>query len=336
MRTAQRRERDLASGFVGGSCVSERFKTATIRFENTFDDEHDRCEIEALSEVHPVMRPSLIHGALTLADRSGLLIGLVAVSFTTTAALAMRHAPTLVSGAVVFLIAMSSYALDRIADPPLHATRGETRLLVVAATLGFLGTAGIARELDREARFFLCVFPVAVALYGARWIPRSFGSRWRRLKDIPFAKAFYVAFFWAMLVTEACLAMRMPCSSTLIAASIFVYGKIFVGVVACDLKDEEADRRDGVVTFPVRLGASVCIAFLHATNVAFALVTILLVAARALPSWMLVTELHAIAFALSLHVAAGRSRAGWHALAVAVDGLFCLIGPLAALGSLTS
>jgi 4-hydroxybenzoate polyprenyltransferase len=196
---------------------------------------------------------------------SGVLIGLTSAGVMTAVCLLLGGLPPVRLLAMAFCIAMSSYALDRLADLGRDAHVSRTQTLrrfpaLVPLCLALFGIAvalGITSEHPVSGVLPL-VFPVTVALYVLPWmhlLPESLRiSGVRRIKDIPLVKAFYVAACWTLFVPWAAPFFPTAPGGRIAFAMLFLFPSFFVTVTACDLRDEAADRAAGIVTFPVLLG----------------------------------------------------------------------------------
>jgi len=260
---------------------------------------------------------------LKLVIRSGVLVGLAAMSFVDLASIVLGCplSPRLL--AFVTLLAFASYAVDRVADevqanaPGRHPERIRWSLSAIVA-VGVMLPCALRGQWTLAA--LSTAYPLSVALYG-------------RIKRIPFVKVFYVAALWAALVLFAACAARAIRPLTLLAIALFVFGKIFVGVVVCDIKDMDADEKAGVRTIPTALGLRSSLRVLHACNAAFAGLTAILVVVRVLPMFMLVVEGHALVVCgvlLAMRRVPVARR--FYVSELAFDASYSLIVPLVALG----
>jgi 4-hydroxybenzoate polyprenyltransferase len=229
--------------------------------------------------------PVLVRGLYALAH-SGVLIGLTSAGVMTTACLLLGGLPPLRLLAMAFCVVTSSYAVDRLADlrRDAHPTRTRTLRRLRALAPASLALFGIAVALGLTSAhpisgFVTLLFPLTVALYVLPWMHRLpellRPSEFRRIKDIPLVKAFYVAACWALFVPWA--APFFPAPGRQIAwAVIFLLPSLFVTVTACDVRDEAADRAAGILTFPVLLGRARTLKMLRAVQLASMTVSVLL------------------------------------------------------------
>jgi 4-hydroxybenzoate polyprenyltransferase len=255
--------------------------------------------------------------------RSGALLGTTAISFIWIASQALGVSVRVHQLAIIGGVAFASYALDRTVDmiSKKSPRRAEVLGWMMAFGIGIVSVVA-SRSADAGGSWgFVAIYPLAVALY-------------QRVKRIPFAKAFYVGVLWSSLVAfpaAACVRARL----TLVTAlALFIFGKILVGTIACDLKDRETDGAAGLKTFPTVFGRKRTIALLQVLNVSFACTTLGLIVIGVLPSFMWALECHAVGVAWLL--ARMFTRDGWRSLLlseVMLDAGYALLLPLAALGA---
>lgn len=154
--------------------------------------------------------------------------------------------PLLLPGQLFLLLGIAAaYSLDRLLDAPEDGEGTRLGPLLMAAFAGSaaLGTA-MALLLPRR-NLALVLLLVASALAYRRW------------KRFPFAKTLGVPLAW----TWASLVLPFPAQSwfgwrallTPVAPTLFLL--FAAGCLLCDLKDEGADARAGVRSFPVMFGA---------------------------------------------------------------------------------
>jgi 4-hydroxybenzoate polyprenyltransferase len=165
------------------------------------------------------------------------------------------------------------------------------------------------------------LLPLAVAPY-------------RFVKHIRYAKAFYAAAFWAMLVlfvTSAGNDTPVPVTAAIFA---FVFGKALLGLITCDIKDVDDDRRNGVITFPSGRGVKETLFLLHLMNVGLALLTFSLVYWKIFPRFMLIAEAHAVVVAIILIVMRRAEGARiFYTSEFGMDGAYALLFAFAFAGS---
>lgn len=193
--------------------------------------------------------------------------------------------PSLALAAAAWLFVYGSYAIDRISerDPANRAKGTVVAALALIASFAITGVAGGPRSLT-----LLLVFPLSVALYGTPLVALLVsGSPIRRLKDIPYFKNFYTAFFWGLFGVFAALFSGIDEMGTWLFAFLFCAIHAFVNNTYCDVKDVARDRADGVRTIVGALGIRRTLVLLQLVNLAGALVVVPFVALGIVPRWAL-------------------------------------------------
>jgi 4-hydroxybenzoate polyprenyltransferase len=208
---------------------------------------------------------SALRRGLSMLAHSGALIGLAGAGVITSASLLLGGLPPLRLLAMAFCVTTSSYAVDRIADlerdAHLSRAQGLQRMRgLIPASVG-LFAAGVALGATSQhprSAVLTFVFPLSVALYVLPWMhhlsPRLARGGMRRIKDIPLAKSFYVPLCWALLVPWAAPFFPSAGYRDALLAMSCLLPSLFITAAACDLRDEDADRAAGTLTFPVLLG----------------------------------------------------------------------------------
>lgn len=163
-------------------------------------------------------------------------------------------------------ICYASYMLDHVSDANRFAgslqsarvsTVASNRTSQILALLAFVAAVALTWvTADGRALAMLLVFPLAVAMHGTPLLGAlTRGSLgYRRIKDIPYAKAFHTAFILALIVPFSALFLRVHQPALTLQFFIFVYLRCFSNTVACDYKDLERDQAEGVRTIPMALG----------------------------------------------------------------------------------
>lgn len=224
------------------------------------------------------------------------------------------------------LLCIGSYGLDGLIDPQEQS--GTPRIgyawVALALTLAFLCAAGSGEV--RFGVFAVVLFPTSVIAYSAEVLPSRF--RYRRIKDVPYLKSFYVAALWA------CLAFMVAGGAEHRSPCVYLYIGLWVliGTVFGDLKDVVDDKIRNVRTLPTSVGISRTYRILHLASWSLAGLVIVAVIVRALPAWFVFVELRAPIWA-ALMTFARRGR--WHlvfASQVGYDLVAVTLLPLAWLG----
>lgn len=237
---------------------------------------------------------AIVKQGLRWLAHTGVVVGSAGASTVVTASVLMGESPRPSLALVGFAVTLSSYGIDRAVDRARdgHTLRSATLervrgLPVVWLVLFALAVVLAVREAGLAAGAILLGMPLTVVLYVMPWLGRRAPPRARpairRVKDIPLAKAFYVAACWVLFVPLAALFAGRPLDLRLLPAAACVFCFLFVNVVACDLRDLAADRAAGVITFPVLLGPARTVRALRAVNGLYALAVLLGLGLGALP-----------------------------------------------------
>ena len=228
----------------------------------------------------------------------GLVLPFAGASGISLYALVSAERLSLPFFAAVFLCVYASYMIDHLAEvdkfgESLNSERSRAlrrkRLQVVLAVGAFLAAVALSAVFSGYAAALLLVFPTSVAFYGTLLLGKLTDGRLgiSPLKDIPYLKSFYTAFFWGVLALFAALFLGEGGVVYALFFFGFFWSRFFVNTVFCDLKDVERDREEGVLTFAAGLGVERTLHILRGVNVLSMLALAALVATHLLPLWML-------------------------------------------------
>ena len=192
---------------------------------------------------------------LRVAVESRLIVGAAAAALTVATS---RILGVPVSGALLATVMAATiviYGLDRVLDR--RSEPGPLPRTTVASTAGAtVALFALLTALRSETVLAIAVGLPACILYA---VPLGRGgdrSERRRPKDHPLGKALYVA----TAVTGATVLLpllesgRPPSPVALTTAIAWVFTVLLANAVACDLRDEEPDRRAGLETIATRTG----------------------------------------------------------------------------------
>jgi 4-hydroxybenzoate polyprenyltransferase len=156
--------------------------------------------------------------------------------------------------AAAFLVTFSVYGLNKVTDkkedainkPELTTKRtdyylaGSVASMIVGLAIGLLQSA---------TAFIILIMPLVIGVVYSIKICKSMP----RLKEITGVKSIVVALSWAI---PGCFLPALSGFSLLIAGCVFffIFIKVFVGAVLCDVLDTSGDAASGVLTVPVKLG----------------------------------------------------------------------------------
>lgn len=132
-----------------------------------------------------------------------------------------------------------------------------------------LAYAGLALALEPHSLFYGLPCVAGVFIYSLPTLPLG---RYRRIKDIPLAKNVYVPALWTTLLmfSEPWRSSDALWLTWITLTSLFVFARIFIGVLANDLRDAHGDAAAGLVTSTHVLGPMTVIRLGDAINVASA------------------------------------------------------------------
>lgn len=198
---------------------------------------------------------------------------------------------------VGYAISYASYMLDHVSDAnrfseSLQSARvgtvARSRASHVLALLAFVAAVAITPVVAGGAALaMLLLFPFAVAMHGTPLfgVLTRGALGYRRIKDIPYAKAFHTAFILALIVPFSAVFLGVGEPLLVLSVFAFFYLRCFSNTVACDYKDLERDKAEGVRTIPMALGITPTAFVLLAVDVLSIGVVVAGIATGAWPLW---------------------------------------------------
>lgn len=168
--------------------------------------------------------------------------------------------------AVGYAISYASYMLDHVSDAKRFSeslqsarvgTVAKSRSSHILALLAFVVAVVVTVwAAGWFALAMLLLFPFAVAMHGTSLFGKLTGGvlGYQRIKDIPYAKAFHTALILGLIVPFSAVFLGIEGAMPVLVAFAFFYMRCFSNTVACDYKDLERDRVEGVKTIPMALG----------------------------------------------------------------------------------
>lgn len=154
------------------------------------------------------------------------------------------------------------HTLNRFVDRQVSGIRGSFReetyarhagLFIIAALLSLLLSLGLAFLIGLVPYLILAAISVLGALYNMRIFPK--GLRFRRLRDLPGTKNFFMAVAWALVIAVIPYAKwPLDVSADRVVAFLFVFSVVFVRSALSDLIEIQSDRLLGRETIPVVIG----------------------------------------------------------------------------------
>ncbi len=156
-----------------------------------------------------------------------------------------------------FLVTFAVYGLNKVTD---KAEDSINRPETVPKASGFYLALSIASMLigffigilEGILAFFVLFAPVIIGVIYSVRISKSIP----RLKEIVGVKSLVVAVSWALtgcLLPDSIGAAKLQVS---VIVFIYIFIRVFVGTILCDVLDKKGDLASGVETIPIRLGRS--------------------------------------------------------------------------------
>jgi 4-hydroxy-3-methylbut-2-enyl diphosphate reductase len=177
----------------------------------------------------------------------------------------------------------SVHTLNRFVDRDVSGLRGtfreeayarHARVYVVAAFLSMLISLGLACMIGPVPWLMLAVVTLVGALYNMRIFPR--GWRFRRLRDLPGTKNFFMASAWALVIAVIpYVGWPLDVSADMVVAALFIFSVVFVRSSLSDLIEIQSDRLLGRETIPVVIGEARTRRLLDAISLFLALLLVL-------------------------------------------------------------
>lgn len=216
-----------------------------------------------------------------LTVHSAVFLGLCVMSYAVAVLSLLNQPLDPVLLITAFLAGFAPYNLNRGADVEEDQVNNPNRTnfiqrnhlifkLIIFTSYGIILTLSILSY--NPSLFLVSLFPLAlVLLYTVKWMPTHNGKngQFKRLKEIPLVKNLVVAVGWSGFVGlliylgSPQLLSYLP----LIVMSIFIFVRLIVNTISCDLRDIDGDSKSGVVTVPVLLGYKTSIRMLFVLNV---------------------------------------------------------------------
>ena len=165
----------------------------------------------------------------------------------------LRIVPSLLLAA--FLVTFAVYGLNKVTDKsedsinkPESSSSSSGYFLtfsIVSMVIGFL------IGLDQGVMAFMVLFtPVVIGVVYSVKISKSIP----RLKEIVGIKSFVVAISWALtgcFLPEVDVVVKLQASLIIF---VYIFVRIFVGTILCDVLDCQGDLSSGIKTIPIKLG----------------------------------------------------------------------------------
>ena len=177
----------------------------------------------------------------------------------------------------------SVHTLNRFVDRQVSGIRGSfreetyarhARLFIFTAFVAMLLSLGLAYLIGLAPYLMLASVSLVGALYNMRIFPK--GWRFRRLRDLPGTKNFFMAAAWALVIAVIPY-MKWPLgvSGDMVVAFLFVFSIVFVRSALSDLIEIQSDRLLGRETIPVVIGEEKTRKLLNGISLFLALLLVL-------------------------------------------------------------
>lgn len=177
----------------------------------------------------------------------------------------------------------SVHTLNRFVDREVSGLRGtfreeayarNARLYVVSAFLAMLLSLGLAYMIGLTPYLMLALVSIVGALYNLRVFPK--GWRFRRLRDLPGTKNFFMAAAWALVIAVVpYVGPPIEISADMAVAALFIFSIVFVRSSLSDLIEIQSDRLLGRETIPVVIGEEGTRKLLNGISLLLALLLVL-------------------------------------------------------------
>ena len=207
---------------------------------------------------------------LTVIGQSGLIIACSTTATVVIISLLFGLSIDNRLSAVVFLITLGSYSLDRILEirKNIKLNRKVNSDLIKFA-IGFLPFTifflfiGIMLAFSHSFLFGLMVSlaPLVIVIYSYEG-KGSIGS----IKTIPFFKDIMIALGWCVLVLVVLLYFRLAITMAIVLFSFGLLIKFYVMAAIYDFKDIKTDEQQGVITIANTFNVKLAKNFLHLLN----------------------------------------------------------------------
>ncbi|MEN6342408.1 MAG: UbiA family prenyltransferase [Methanospirillum sp.] len=213
---------------------------------------------------------------------SSLFMGMQGVGMVYTSYVIQGLAPTPAVLAIMLLVPLSVYNMNRKTDEEEDSVNHPERFkftnrfgkfLEYGAYVAYALAVLIALPFGLVAVLVTLVPLLAGVLYSVPLLPRSFG--YRRLKEIPVMKNLVVGSSWAIiLVFLPCVVAGAPVTIPALLCLVMFFSYVFIASAMPDMRDREGDALAGVVTIPVMIGLERTRKVLDVINIATAFVLV--------------------------------------------------------------
>jgi 4-hydroxybenzoate polyprenyltransferase len=266
--------------------------------------------------------------------QTGVVAGVVATNSVIYASFYFGSTPSLLLCLGIFFTTVFCYALDRYID---HGGSSQSDSPITQKFLfwsgllfAMFGIVFLVSERPWVGVIFL-TSPLGLLLYSSPYLGTLLGSRVKRIKDIPLLKCFYLAAYWSLTVPIVGYYIGHIPSGITWPLTLLFFERILQSAIACDFKDIDADRDNGVITVPVYMGIDRAHWFLQVTGAASLLFVFFAVDAGFMYPGVRWMALHFLGTSVCVY-RMSRPGADLRFYAVVIDLLFFLWLPLGFFG----
>ncbi len=213
---------------------------------------------------------------------SSIFMGMQGMGMIYTSSLIQGIAPTPAVLAIMMLVPLSVYNMNRKTDEEEDSVNHPGRYkftkrfgkpLEYGAFVAYAIAVLIAVPFGLGAVLVTLVPLIAGILYSVPLLPPRFG--YRRLKEIPVMKNLVVGSSWAIiLVLLPCCVAGVPITLQTLLCVVLFFSYVFIASAMPDMRDREGDAMAGVITIPVLIGIDRTKRVLNAMNLTTAFMVI--------------------------------------------------------------
>jgi len=290
------------------------------------------------------MPKSILRQFIEIITRSGIFLSFGAALTTYMSTLLLNLKFDLGIFLASFFITFSIYNFNRKTDEKedfisyperFSFVVKHSRYLFIGALISCIFAVLIAFNRSIETAAILISPLIIATLYGVAWVPKPLNEKvkFRRLKEIPILKDFFVALGWFAIPFLATYYWfeSITISTWLVASFIFI--RIYIGAVIFDVRDVTGDKMTGIKTLPVLIGEKRTILLLTLLNTASLFLFLFITYQGLLPSFMNIINIGISLYGyMFLYLSASHMVNKKFLCDVIVDGEYIMAGLLALIG----
>jgi 4-hydroxybenzoate polyprenyltransferase len=202
-----------------------------------------------------------------------LIISLGAVSIAYLVVSLLSFHSDFIMYLVCFLVSMFVYSFNRFTDIKEDMINNPERVkffkkfkyyFFISSLISFL-LVTFTTLLHSFLTFLVSVLPIVlVILYSKPWLPNKI-SFYSRLKEIFFIKNLVVSTGWSLIPFFVAVYTN-SFHIGIFFISIFVFLRIFIGVIIFDVRDMKGDKIHNIFSIPLKLGLAKTKSIVHVLN----------------------------------------------------------------------